>query len=197
MVIVLTGLTGVAYPLLVTGIGKALFRGRAEGSLIERDGVPVGSELIAQPFTSPDYFWPRPSAASYNGGASAGANQGPLNPALHERVQGAVASLRAAHDDDGPVPVDLATASSSGLDPHLTPAAARYQVARVAAARSLSEEQVKRLVDDHTEGRQLGFLGEPRVNVLLLNLALDEVAPRRGSGAAPTSASASDVVGAF
>jgi K+-transporting ATPase ATPase C chain len=182
-VLVLTVLTGVIYPLAVTGMARLVFAGPAGGSLVERDGEVVGSKLIGQPFSSQGYFWSRPSATgpAYNGGASAGANLGPINPALHERVGATVDALRAAHGD-GPIPVDLATASSSGLDPHISPAAAIYQVARVVGARGLSEDSVRGLVDEHTQPRQLGFLGEPRVNVLLLNLALDRLDQPAASG---------------
>jgi K+-transporting ATPase ATPase C chain len=175
--LVLTVLTGVIYPLAVTGLAHLLFPGRAGGSLVERGGEVVGSELIGQSFSGARYFWGRPSATTppYNGAASAGSNLGPTNPALRDRVVATVAALRAAHGEAGAIPVDLGTASGSGLDPHLSPAAALYQVARVAAARGLPKGAVRRLVDDHTEARQLGFLGEPRVNVLLLNLALDEL----------------------
>jgi K+-transporting ATPase ATPase C chain len=193
MLVALTALTGVVYPLVVTGIGQLVFRSEANGSLIERDGEVVGSELIGQTFSSPGYFWGRPSAVSYNGGGSAGSNLGPINPALLDRVTATVATLREAHGDTAPIPVDLATASSSGLDPHISPAAALYQVARVASARGTSEEKIRALVDEHTEGRQLGFLGEPRVNVLLLNLALDDLAPGIGSLTTTTAtAAASD-----
>jgi K+-transporting ATPase ATPase C chain len=172
-----TLLTGVIYPLVIAGVARVLFSGQAAGTLVKRGGVVVGSELIGQPFSSAGYFWGRPSptAPSYHGGASAGSNLGPLNPALHQRVSATVSSLRAAHGEGNAVPVDLATASGSGLDPHVSPAAALYQVGRVAAARGLSEEAVRQLVDEHTQARQLGFLGEPRVNVLLLNLALDDL----------------------
>lgn len=194
MLIVMTVLTGVIYPLVVTGLARLLFSHRAAGSLVARYGEVVGSELIGQAFSAPQYFWSRPSAPAYNGGGSAGSNLGPINPALHERVAATVASLRSAHDGAEPIPVDLATASGSGLDPHLTPAAALYQVKRVAAARGLSEQTVSSLVEERVEGRQLGFLGEPRVNVLLLNLALDELAvpvlqSMAADGASPTSGS--------
>jgi K+-transporting ATPase ATPase C chain len=177
MVAVMTLLLGIGYPYAITGVAAVLFPSEANGSLIVRDGKPVGSTLVGQPFDDPKYFWGRPSATApmpYNGGASSGSNLGPLNPALVEAVKGRVEKLRAADpDNQAPVPVDLVTASASGLDPHISPAAAAYQAARVAKARGLPPERVQALVAAHTEGRQLGFLGEPRVNVLRLNLALD------------------------
>jgi K+-transporting ATPase ATPase C chain len=175
--VVLSALTGIAYPLVVTGIAQAVFPRQANGSLIEREGKPAGSELIGQPFGSPKYFWSRPSATSpypYNAASSGGSNLGPLNPALADAVAGRVKALRDADPGNAaPVPVDLVTASASGLDPHLSPAAAEYQVARVARARNLDPQKVRARVAAATEGRQLGFFGEPRVNVLRLNLALD------------------------
>jgi len=181
MLAMLTLVTGVAYPLLVTGIAQAIFPSQAQGSLIVKDGKVVGSALIGQPFDDPKYFWSRPSATSpfaNNAGASSGSNLGPANPDLVKAVQGRVDALRAADPAHvAPVPVDLVTASGSGLDPHISPAAALYQVPRVAKARRLSPEAVRALVERHTEGRFLGFLGEPRVNVLAINLELD-TAPR-------------------
>lgn len=174
--LVLTVITGIAYPLLITVIAQVAFNRQANGSLIVRDGKVIGSELIGQTFDKPEYFWSRPSATgpAYNGAASTGSNYGPTNPAQLEAVKGRVAAIREANPDKtGPVPVDLVTASSSGLDPHISPAAAEYQVARVAKARGLSEAKVRELVAAHTEARTIGLLGEPRVNVLKLNLALD------------------------
>ncbi len=173
-----TILTGLFYPLVVTGIAQLVFPHRANGSLIEKDGKTVGSELIGQPFSDPKYFWSRLSATvpyAYNGGASTGSNYGPLNPTLHNAVRKRIRDLKAVDSlNQQPIPVDLVTASSSGLDPHISVAAALYQVSRVARNRGVSEERVRSLVNQYTEGRQLGFLGETRVNVLQLNLALDE-----------------------
>lgn len=173
----LTLVTGIAYPLLVTGIAQILLPAQANGSLILRDGKPVGSALIGQPFDDPRYFWGRLSATApfaYNAGASSGSNYGPLNPAFQAAAKARIGALREADPDNrSPIPVDLVTASGSGLDPHISPAAALYQVSRIARARNLDEGSVRRLVESHIEGRQFGVLGEPRVNVLRLNLALD------------------------
>lgn len=183
MLAVLTVITGAAYPLLVTGLSQAVFPHQANGSLIERDGKVAGSELIGQPFTDPKYFWGRPSATGpvpYNAGASSGSNLGPLNPALAEAVKARIDALKAADPGTAaPIPIDLVTASASGLDPHISPSAAEYQVTRVARVRNLGPDAVRVLVARHTEGRQLGALGEPRVNVLRLNLALDAGLPER------------------
>jgi K+-transporting ATPase ATPase C chain len=175
--LLLTAVTGIVYPALVTLVAHAAFSEQASGSLVRVDGKLVGSRLIGQPFSSPRYFWGRPSATGpipYNGAASSGSNQGPLNPALVAAVENRVAALRAADPGNArPVPVDLVTASGSGLDPHISIAAAEYQVPRVARERGLPEEEVRRLLLDATQGRTIGVLGEPRVNVLELNLALD------------------------
>jgi len=180
ILLLLTLVTGVAYPLLVTGIAQAVFPSQAQGSLVLRDGKVVGSKLVGQPFDDPKYFWSRPSATSPfgdNAGASSGSNLSPTNPDLIKAVQGRVDALRAADPGNtAPVPVDLVTASGSGLDPHISPAAAFYQAPRVAKARKLDPEAVRLVVERHIEGRFLGFLGEPRVNVLALNLALDSAA---------------------
>lgn len=175
--VLLSAITGLAYPLAVTGIAGAVFPEQAAGSLILQDGKPVGSSLIGQNFSDPKHFWGRPSATApqpYNATASSGANQGPLNPALVDAVKSRVEALRAADPGNtAPVPADLVSASASGLDPHISPAAALWQAGRVAKARGLPEAQIKALVDAHTEGRQWGLLGEARVNVLKLNLALN------------------------
>jgi K+-transporting ATPase ATPase C chain len=174
-------LTGVIYPLVVTGISQLAFPNRANGSLVERNGQAIGSELIGQQFDEPRYFWGRLSATEkvpYNAASSSGSNLGPTNDDLLKKMKERIETLRQAHpDQEGPIPVDLVTASASGLDPHISPAAAEYQVARVAKARGLSEDSVRQLIASHTEGRALGLLGEPRVNVLALNLALDKVQP--------------------
>jgi potassium-transporting ATPase KdpC subunit len=176
----LTLITGVVYPLAVTGIAQTLFPHQANGSLIHVDGRLYGSELIGQQFDDPKYFWGRPSATAYNAAASSGSNLAPTNPVLHEMVQARIDALKLA--DPGNrlrIPVDLVTTSASGLDPHISVAAALYQVHRVAAARGVSEADVQSLVDANMEGRQFGFLGELRVNVLLLNLALDGIKPSK------------------
>ena len=174
---ILTLITGVAYPLLVTGIAQTLFPAQAGGSIIMRDGKAVGSELIGQNFSDPKHFWGRPSATGpmpYNASASSGSNQGPLNPALTDAVKGRIEALRAADPGNTKsIPVDLVTASASGLDPHISPAAASYQANRVAKARGLAADKVQALVDAQTEAPLLGLLGEPRVNVLKLNMALE------------------------
>jgi len=176
---VLTLVTGVLYPLVVTGTAQLLFPSQAGGSLIQRDGKAVGSSLIGQNFSDPTHFWGRPSATSpmaYNAANSSGSNQGPLNPALTDAVKSRVEALRATDPGNtAPVPVDLVTASASGLDPHISPAAARYQVARVARARGQTAERVQGLVEQQTETPLLGFLGESQVNVLKLNLALEDL----------------------
>jgi K+-transporting ATPase ATPase C chain len=176
----LTAVTGVVYPLLVTGIARVVFPLQANGSLIQHDGKLVGSRLIGQTFDDPRYFWSRPSATAphpYNASASSGSNLGPLNPAMLSIARTRAEALRNADPGNGaPIPVDLVTASASGLDPDVTPAAALYQVSRVAHARGIDPALVRHLVEGHIQGRQFGLLGEPRVNVLELNLALDALA---------------------
>jgi K+-transporting ATPase ATPase C chain len=179
---VLSVVTGVVYPLAVTGVARLAFPAQAGGSLVLKDGKPVGSSLVGQSFSDPRYFWSRPSVTGpmpYNGANSGGSNLGPSNPALVDAVKGRIAALKAA-DPDNPlaVPVDLVTASASGLDPHISAAAAHYQVARIAKARLLAPAAVQAIVDAHTEQRRFGMLGEPRVNVLALNLALDRATGR-------------------
>lgn len=175
--VVLTAVTGLAYPAVMTVFGQAVFPSQANGSLIEQNGKVVGSALIGQPFDAPKYFWGRLSATApmpYNAAGSGGSNLGPLNPSLADQVKARIAALRDAGTDlSKPVPVDLVTASASGLDPEITPAAAAYQVERVAKARNLTPDAVAQLIAANTTGRQFGVLGEPRVNVLKLNLALD------------------------
>jgi len=177
MLLLMTLITGVLYPLAATGLAQVMFPGQANGSLIERNGKPVGSALIGQSFTDAKYFWGRPSATSpnpNNAASSSGSNTGPTNPALIDAIKQRIDALHAVDPGNkAPVPVDLITASGSGLDPEISPAAAQYQLARVARARKLSVSQVQALVDQSTSGRTLGILGEPRVNVLKLNLALD------------------------
>ncbi len=178
MLLLFTALTGIAYPLAVTLIAQIVFPNQANGSLLGSNEQPLGSELIGQAFSRPEYFWGRPSATSptpYNGEASSGSNLGPTNPALIDAVRARVKLLRDADPSHSEAdPVDLVTASASGLDPHISPAAAAYQISRVAIARQLSPNTIAELVDRYTEGRQWGVLGEPRVNVLKLNLALDQ-----------------------
>lgn len=180
---VVTVLVGLLYPLLITGLAQIEAKEKANGQLITRDGVVIGSRILAQPFSSAGYFHPRPSGAGRNGydaSNSGGTNYGPTNRKLVERVKGDTASLQ-AENPYAPIPVDLVTTSGSGLDPHITPAAAEFQVSRVAKARGISEDALRELVRDHAEGRQLGFLGETRVNVLELNLALDARYPSKAS----------------
>jgi len=180
--VLLTLLTGVVYPLVVTVVAQTVFPNQANGSLVLRDGAVAGSSLIGQPFDDPKYFWSRPSATApfaYNAEASSGSNLGPLNPALVDAVKARVDALRAADPGNrAPIPADLVTTSASGLDPHVSPAAARWQVGRVARARGLDPATVEALVARNTEGRQWGFLGEERVNILALNLALDAMPAR-------------------
>jgi K+-transporting ATPase ATPase C chain len=179
LTILLMLLTGLAYPGLITALGQLLFRHRANGSLVTVNGQVVGSELIAQPFTQPYYFHPRPSPNNYAAEASAASNKGPTDRKLADTlIAGAVAQARAQTGATGPLPADMVTGSGSALDPHISPANAALQVARVAQARGVSEERVRGLVQQHTEGRTFGFLGEPRINVLMLNIALDREFPR-------------------
>jgi K+-transporting ATPase ATPase C chain len=179
MLLILTLLTGALYPLLVTGIAQGVFPRQAAGSLITQNGRVIGSALIGQPFSDPKYFWGRPSATApmpYNAASSSGSNLGPTNPALEDAVKARIAALKAADPgNQAPIPIDMVTASASGLDPEVSPAAADYQVARVARARHLRAERVRALVVRCTQGRTFGILGEPRVNVLALNLALDQL----------------------
>jgi K+-transporting ATPase ATPase C chain len=180
-ILLFTALLGLLYPLAVTGIAQLIFPGKANGSLIQKNGKSLGSELIGQPFSDPKYFWSRLSATgpfAYNAGASSGSNYGPLDPALFDAVRKRIKDLKDADPQNAkPIPVDLVTASGSGLDPHVSVAATLYQLPRVARNRNMSEGQIRSLVDQYTEGRQLGFLGEPRVNVLKLNLALNGTQP--------------------
>lgn len=177
MLLVFTVLTGIAYPLVMTGVAQVVFPRRANGSLIERDGKVVGSELIGQPFDDPKYFWSRPSAtgpAPYNAASSSGSNLAVSNPAQQDAIRGRVAKLRESGiPDNVPIPIDLVTASGSGLDPHISVSAAEIQIARVALSRAMTEDVVRELVKKHSQNRQFGILGEPTVNVLLLNLDLD------------------------
>ena len=179
LLIVLSVITGILYPAVVTGLAQVLFPHQANGSLIEQGGKMRGSDLIGQPFSDPQYFWSRPSATSpmpYNAASSSGSNQGPLNPALADAVKARIAALKAADPDNhAPIPVDLVTASASGLDPHISPAAAEWQLGRVGRERRLSVETLRALVAQYTEARRFGVLGEPSVNVLELNLALDRL----------------------
>lgn len=180
MTVVTTVLVGLAYPLVVTGLAQLLFPDKANGQLVEHNGRAIGSRIIAQPFTGAGYFWPRPSAAGngYDAGASGGSNLGPTNRTLIDRVQADLARWQATNPGAA-VPVELVTTSGSGLDPHLSPAGAAFQIPRVARERRIPQADLRALVSEHTERRQLGFLGEPRVKVLELNLALDERGPQR------------------
>ena len=177
MTIATTVLLGIIYPLVVTGIAQVLFPKKANGQLIEANGKVIGSRLIAQAFTAPGYFHPRPSAVNYDPTGSNGSQLGPTNQKLIDRVKGDTATLH-AENAGAPIPIDLVTASASGLDPEITPAAAAFQISRVASARGINEDQLRELVSKHTEDRQWGFLGEARVNVLVLNLELDKRFPK-------------------
>jgi K+-transporting ATPase ATPase C chain len=186
--IIMTVLTGIVYPFAVTGLAQLLFPAQAAGSLVTAGGQPVGSSIIGQSFSDPKYFWSRPSATApqpYNALASSGSNQGPLNPALTDAIKTRIDALQAADPTNTlPVPVDLVTASASGLDPEISIAAANYQAARVARVRGLEPAEVQALINEHAKGRLLGLLGEPRINVLELNLALDTLKPHKGSPSA-------------
>ena len=188
LTIVFTVLTGVIYPLVITGVSQVAFHNQANGSLIERDGKIVGSELLAQQFTGEKYFWPRPSAGSYATVPSGASNLGPTSQALQSNVTANAAAFRAAHKlaADAPVPADMVFTSASGLDPHISPESARLQVGRVAAARGISADQVRALVEKFVEPPQWGVFGEPRVNVLRLNLALDGLDAKKAEGSANT-----------
>jgi potassium-transporting ATPase KdpC subunit len=178
--VVLTILTGIVYPLLVTGLAKALFPRQANGSMVQANGRTIGSAIIGQGFTKPWYFHGRPSASNYDGLSSGGSNLGPTNKKLVDRVEADLKAFRAGNPTfQGPAPPDLLTASGSGLDPDLSPASAEAQAARVATARGMDPAALERLIEANTEGRQYGFFGEPRVNVLMLNMALDRAAPVR------------------
>ena len=190
--VVMTIVTGVIYPLVITGIAQVVFHSQANGSLLYEGDKLVGSSLVGQPFDDPKYFWSRPSATgpyAYNAAASSGSNLGPIEPNLTGAFQARIDALKQADPDNrDPVPVDLITASGSGLDPHISPAAAAYQVARVARIRGIERQKVEQLVAEHTEGRTLGLLGEPRVSVVELNLALDGIKPERRVERSNTSA---------
>jgi K+-transporting ATPase ATPase C chain len=189
--LLLTLVTGLIYPFAVTGLSQLMFKNQANGSLIVKDGRVIGSSLIGQNFTKPEYFHPRPSAAGsdgYDATASGGSNYGPTNQKLVDRIKGDMDKFHKDNPEfNGPLPADLLTTSASGLDPHVSPASAMAQVARVAKTRGMDQATLQQLIDAHTEGRTLGFLGEPRVNVLLLNLDLDQKFPVSAKGPAPTA----------